>query len=80
THPRGLLPLTSPPGFGQTSLMEFVAGRLGLVLVQVDGPSLGSAVPSFAPAAAPNPPPPREGGKINSGWEGGNNTLFSLGD
>ncbi len=34
----GLLLLISPPGYGKTTLMEYVASRLGLVFVKVNGP------------------------------------------
>ena len=37
----GLLLLISPPGYGKTTLMEYVASRLGLVFVKVNGPALG---------------------------------------
>src|SRR6185369_9811429 len=39
----GLLLLVSPPGYGKTTLMEYVASRLGLVFVKVNGPALGTA-------------------------------------
>src|SRR6185503_6903047 len=42
----GLLLLISPPGYGKTTLMEYVASRLGLVFVKVNGPSLGHLVTS----------------------------------
>ena len=34
----------SPPGYGKTTLMEYVANRLGLVFVKVNGPALGHGV------------------------------------
>ena len=37
----GMLLLISPPGYGKTTLMEYVASRLGLVFVKVNGPALG---------------------------------------
>jgi hypothetical protein len=40
----GLLLLISPPGYGKTTLMEYVASRLGLVFVKVNGPALGHEV------------------------------------
>jgi hypothetical protein len=54
----GLLLLVSPPGYGKTTLMEYVASKLGLVFVKVNGPSLGHAVVSLDP---PRPPTPRRG-------------------
>ncbi|MFD7001076.1 DNA repair ATPase [Streptomyces mirabilis] len=80
TDTGGLLLLISPPGYGKTTLMEYVADRLGLVLVKVDGPSLGSAVTSLDPADAPNATARQEVEKINFALEAGNNTLLHLDD
>ncbi|MFK0235377.1 DNA repair ATPase [Streptomyces vinaceus] len=80
TDSNGLLLLVSPPGYGKTTLMEYVADRLGLVLVKVDGPALGHAVTSLDPAEAPNATAHREVEKINFALESGNNTLLYLDD
>ncbi|HWL98208.1 MAG TPA: DNA repair ATPase, partial [Nocardioidaceae bacterium] len=53
TDQMGLLLLISPPGYGKTTLMEYVANRLGLVFVKVNGPALGHEVTSLDPAEAP---------------------------
>ncbi|GAA2083565.1 DNA repair ATPase [Streptomyces albiaxialis] len=76
----GLLLLVSPPGYGKTTLMEYVAERLGLVLVKVSGPALGHAVTSFDPAEAPNAMARQEVEKINFALEAGSNTLLYLDD
>ena len=76
----GLLLLISPPGYGKTTLVEYVAHRLGLLLVKVDGPALGHAVTSLDPAEAPNATARREVEKINFALEAGNNTLLLLDD
>ncbi|MET9776791.1 DNA repair ATPase [Streptomyces sp. NPDC006367] len=76
----GLLLLLSPPGYGKTTLVEYVADRLGLLLVKVDGPALGHAVTSLDPAEAPNATARREIEKINFALEAGNNTLLYLDD
>ncbi|MFC9289276.1 DNA repair ATPase [Streptomyces sp. NPDC057052] len=76
----GLLLLVSPPGYGKTTLVEYVADRLGLMLVKVSGPALGHAVTSFDPAEAPNATARREVEKINFALEAGNNTLLYLDD
>ncbi|SNT54020.1 DNA repair ATPase [Actinacidiphila glaucinigra] len=47
TDSSGLLLLVSPPGYGKTTLVEYVAERLGMLLVTVSGPALGSAVTSL---------------------------------
>ena len=36
----GLLMMISPPGYGKTTLMEYVAHRLGLVFMKINGPAL----------------------------------------
>ncbi|MFG3659408.1 DNA repair ATPase [Streptomyces sp. NPDC047706] len=76
----GLLLLISPPGYGKTTLVEYVAERLGLMLVKVDGPALGHDVTSLDPAAAPNATARQEVQKINFALEAGNNTLLHFDD
>ncbi|WP_328877079.1 DNA repair ATPase [Streptomyces sp. NBC_00299] len=80
TDTGGLLLLISPPGYGKTTLMEYVADRLGLILVKVNGPALGHAVTSLDPAEAPNATARHEIEKINFALEAGNNTLLYLDD
>ncbi|MFE0383242.1 DNA repair ATPase [Streptomyces bungoensis] len=76
----GLLLLVSPPGYGKTTLMEYVADRLGLMLVRVSGPALGHAVTSLDPADVPGATARREVEKINFALAAGNNTLLYLDD
>jgi hypothetical protein len=80
TDTGGLLLLISPPGYGKTTLMEYVADRLGLILVKVNGPALGHAVTSLDPAEAPNVTARQEVEKINFALEAGNSTLLYLDD
>ncbi|WP_435839162.1 DNA repair ATPase [Streptodolium elevatio] len=80
TDNHGLLLLISPPGYGKTTLVEYVAERLGLLLVRVDGPALGHAVTSLDPAEAPNATARREVEKINFALRAGNNVLLYLDD
>ncbi|NUS23805.1 MAG: DNA repair ATPase [Streptomyces sp.] len=80
TDTGGLLLLISPPGYGKTTLMEYVADRLGLILVKVNGPALGHHVTSLDPAEAPNATARQEIEKINFALEAGNNTLLHLDD
>ncbi|MFI2201840.1 DNA repair ATPase [Streptomyces sp. NPDC020192] len=80
TDTGGLLLLVSPPGYGKTTLMEYVADRLGLMLVKVSGPALGHAVTSLDPADAPNVTARHEIEKINFALAAGNNTLLYLDD
>ncbi|MGW1157499.1 DNA repair ATPase [Streptomyces sp. NPDC002519] len=80
TDTGGLLLLVSPPGYGKTTLMEYVADRLGLMLVKVSGPALGHTVTSLDPAAAPDATARQEIEKINFALAAGNNALLYLDD
>ncbi|MFI6925057.1 DNA repair ATPase [Nonomuraea spiralis] len=80
TDQMGLLLLISPPGYGKTTLMEYVASRLGLVFVKVNGPALGHGVTSLDPADAPDATARQEVEKISFALETGNNTLLYLDD
>ncbi|GAA0811431.1 DNA repair ATPase [Spirilliplanes yamanashiensis] len=80
TDQSGLLLLISPPGYGKTTVMEYVANRLGLVFVKVNGPALGHAVTSLDPAEAPDATSRQEVEKINFALELGNNVLLYLDD
>lgn len=80
TDNSGLLLLVSPPGYGKTTLMEYVAERLGLLLVKVDGPALGHATTSLDPAEAPDAAARRELEKIAFALAAGNNVLLYLDD
>jgi hypothetical protein len=76
----GLLLLVSPPGYGKTTLMEYVASQLGLVFMKVNGPSLGHDVVSLDPSEAPNATARQEVNKINLALEMGNNVMLYLDD
>ncbi|MFE5515124.1 DNA repair ATPase [Streptomyces sp. NPDC056529] len=76
----GLLLLLSPPGYGKTTLIEYVADRLGLLLVKVDGPALGRRTTSLDPAGAPDATARRELEKIAFALRAGNNVLLYVDD
>jgi MoxR-like ATPase len=76
----GLLLLISPPGYGKTTIMEYVADRLGLVFMKINCPSLGHNVMSLDPANAPNATARQELEKLNLGLEMGNNVMLYLDD
>ncbi|MFJ4342752.1 DNA repair ATPase [Streptomyces sp. NPDC088915] len=80
TDSHGLLLLLSPPGYGKTTLVEYVADRLGLLLVKVDGPALGRRTVSLDPAEAPDATARRELEKIAFALEAGNNVLLYVDD
>ncbi|MFF2544513.1 DNA repair ATPase [Kitasatospora sp. NPDC058063] len=76
----GLLLLVSPPGYGKTTLVEYLAERLGLLLVSVSGPALGHRVTSLDPAEAPDATSRREVEKLNFALHAGDNVLLYLDD
>ncbi len=76
----GLLLLISPPGYGKTTLMEYVASRLGLVFMKINCPSLGHEVSSLDPSNAPNATALQELEKINLALEMGSNVMLYLDD
>ena len=76
----GLLLLVSPPGYGKTTLMEYVANRLGLVFMKINGPAIGHAVTSVDPAQAPNAGAREELLKLNLAFEMGDNVMIYLDD
>lgn len=80
TDQMGLLLLISPPGYGKTTLMEYVASRLGLMFVKVSGPALGHLVTSVDPARAPDATARQEVEKISFALETGNNVMLYLDD
>jgi len=80
TDQMGLLLLVSPPGYGKTTLMEYIASRLGLAFMKVNGPALGHEVTSLDPAEAPNATARQEVEKINLSFEMANNVMLYLDD
>ena len=65
TDRMGLLLLISPPGYGKTTLMEYIANRLGLVFMKINGPAIGHQVTSLDPAEAPNAAAKEEVERLN---------------
>ncbi|MCP4702441.1 MAG: AAA family ATPase [Gammaproteobacteria bacterium] len=76
----GMLLLISPPGYGKTTLMEYLAQRLGLVFVKVNCPTIGHRVTSIDPAEAPSATARQELEKLNLALEMGNNVMLYLDD
>ena len=77
---QGLLLLISPPGYGKTTLIEYVASLLGFALVKINGPALGDEVTSLDPAAAPNLAAAEELAKLNRAFAMANNVICYLDD
>ena len=76
----GLLLLISPPGYGKTTLMEYVASRLGVVFVKINGPALGHNVTSLDPEEAPNAAAREEIERLNLALEMGENVMLCIDD
>ncbi|GAB3647770.1 DNA repair ATPase [Echinicola sediminis] len=80
TDRMGMLLLISPPGYGKTTLMEYIANRLGLVFMKINGPAIGHEVTSVDPASANNSAAREELKKLNLAFEMGNNVMLYLDD
>ena len=80
TDRMGLLLLVSPPGYGKTTLMEYVANRLGITFVKINGPALGHEVASLDPSEAPNASAREEVERLNLAFEMGDNAMIYLDD
>ncbi|MFW5830178.1 MAG: AAA family ATPase, partial [Planctomycetota bacterium] len=76
----GMLLLISPPGYGKTTLMEYLASILGLVFMKINGPAIGHSVRSLDPAEAPNATARQELEKLGLALEMGNNVMLYLDD
>jgi len=76
----GMLLLISPPGYGKTTLMEYIANRLGLIFMKINGPAIGHDVTSVDPESANNSASREELKKLNLAFEMGNNVMLYLDD
>jgi len=72
--------MISPPGYGKTTLMEYVASRMGMTFMKVNCPSLSHDVASLDPATAPNATAAQELIKLNLALEMGDNVMLYLDD
>ncbi|MEL6823953.1 MAG: AAA family ATPase, partial [Calditrichota bacterium] len=80
TDRMGMLLLISPPGYGKTTLMEYVANRLGIIFMKINGPAIGHQVTSLDPQEAPNAAAREEVEKLNLALEFGDNIMIYLDD
>lgn len=80
TDRMGLLLLVSPPGYGKTTLMEYLANRLGIIFMKINGPAIGHQVTSLDPTEAPNAAAREEVEKLSLSLEMGDNVMLYLDD
>ena len=80
TDRMGLLLLISPPGYGKTTLMEYIANKLGLIFMKINGPAIGHQVTSLDPEDASNRAAAQELEKLNLSFEMGDNVMIYLDD
>ena len=80
TDRMGLLLLISPPGYGKTTLMEYLANRLGIIFMKINGPAIGNRVSSLDPDEAPNAAAREELKKLNLSLEMGDNVMIYVDD
>lgn len=80
TDLNGLLLLISPPGYGKTTLMEYIANRLGIIFMKINGPSLGHHITSLDPNESGNAAAKEELEKLNLAFEMGDNVMIYLDD
>lgn len=76
----GMLLLISPPGYGKTTLMEYLAKILGLHFVKVNGPTIGHSITSIDPVEAKTSGEREELKKINLSFEMADNVMLYLDD
>ncbi len=80
TDRMGLLLLISPPGYGKTTLVEYIADRLGITYIKINGPALGHRVMSLDPSEAPNAAAREEIERLNLALEMGDNVMIVIDD
>jgi hypothetical protein len=61
-------------------LMEYVANRLGIIFVKINGPAIGHGVTSLDPEEAPNAAAREEVQKLNLALEMGDNVMLCVDD
>lgn len=76
----GMLLLISPPGYGKTTLMEYLAKIMGLHFVKINGPTVGHSITSIDPIEAKTSGEREELKKINLAFEMADNVMLYLDD
>jgi hypothetical protein len=76
----GPAPPHLPARLRQDHPLEYLASRLGLIFVKINGPALGHAVTSLDPEEAPNAAAREEIHKLNLALEMGDNVMLCVDD
>lgn len=76
----GMLLLVSPPGYGKTTLMEYLAKTMGLHFVKINGPTIGHNITSIDPQEATTSGAREEIKKINLSFEMADNVMLYVDD
>lgn len=76
----GLLLLISPPGYGKTTLVEYLCEALGLMYVKINGPSLGRSTTGIDPAQAKDGAAKQELERLSLALEMGDNVVILVDD
>jgi hypothetical protein len=76
----GMLLLVSPPGYGKTTLMEYLAKTMGLHFVKINGPTIGHQIRSIDPMEATTSGAREELKKINLAFEMADNVMLYIDD
>ncbi|MGN6439960.1 MAG: DNA repair ATPase [Agriterribacter sp.] len=76
----GMLLLVSPPGYGKTTLMEYLAKTMGLHFVKINGPTIGHSITSIDPIEATTSGAREELKKINLAFEMADNVMLYIDD
>lgn len=76
----GMLLLVSPPGYGKTTLMEYLAKTMGLHFVKINGPTIGHRITSIDPQEATTSSARSELNKVNLSFEMADNVMLYIDD
>ena len=76
----GMLLLLSPPGYGKTTLMEYLANIMGLNFVKINAPTIGHSITSIDPSEAKTSGAREELKKINLSFEMADNVMLYIDD
>lgn len=76
----GMLLLVSPPGYGKTTLMEYLAKTMGLHFVKINGPTIGHSITSIDPHEATTSGARAELTKVNLSFEMADNVMLYIDD